>query len=159
LHRLAASAIIHEAAMHLRRYIILSFALLCLMLAWSGVRWLSAGEPSFDKLSDKDRQAFAKRSEREVWPLMTREGKKGCVGCHSGKIVSALKLTGDASKDFHMLLKEGFFLYEDPGSLLARITDKTESRRMPKDGTPWVEKDVEVLRSFVADLDKKQAKK
>lgn len=114
--------------------------------------------PQFDRLTDEDRQAFARRFEKEVWPLLTRNGKSGCVGCHSGKVVTALRYSGDPQKDFAMLLKEGFFLYGDDGSLLARVTDPDPERRMPLDRKPWAESDVEVLRRFTADLHRKQQK-
>src|SRR5438128_2553091 len=80
--------------------------------------------PSFDKLSDQDRKALGEIFKREVWPLLQRGGKDGCVGCHrDGKIVSALHMTGDADRDFRMLLREGFLLKDDAGSLLARIVE------------------------------------
>ena len=89
----------------------------------------TAGGQNFDKLNDADRKVFAERFEREVWPLLVRGGKDGCVGCHrGGKIVSALRFSGNVDKDFLMLLKDGFFLHPDDGSLLARLTDKVEIR-------------------------------
>jgi hypothetical protein len=125
--------------------------------------WLSsatAGGQNFDKLNDADRKVFAERFEREVWPLLVRGGKDGCVGCHrGGKIVSALRFSGNVDKDFLMLLKDGFFLHPDDGSLLARLTDKDAERRMPHKLKPWEEKDIAVLRSFVLDLKKKERSK
>jgi hypothetical protein len=115
-----------------------------------------AQPPSFDRLSDTDRQTFQERFAKEVWPLMERGGKDGCVGCHNGKGGGALRLRGDAGKDFALMLREGFFLPDDAGSLLARITDKSPKRRMPPKGPAWSEADVQVLRAFVRDLDKKQ---
>ena len=138
-----------------------AFFMVLIFVAMAGVYWRTeavAQAPSFDKLSDADRQSFQKRFEKEVWPLMTRGGKQGCVGCHSGKQVTALRLTGKLETDFPMLVKEGFFLPDDAGSLLGRITDPDKERRMPKDRAPWTEQDVQVLRAFVADLDKKQQK-
>jgi hypothetical protein len=113
--------------------------------------------PSFDKLSAGDRAVFQKRFAQEVWPLLERGGKDGCVGCHTGKGGGALHFRGDAAKDFAMMLREGFFLVNDDGSLLARITDANKKRRMPPGKRPaWSEPDVKVLRAFVLDLDKKQ---
>jgi hypothetical protein len=134
---------------------------LIIALATPAILWQAATlaqAPSFDKLSAADRQAFQKRFEKEVWPLMTRNGKQGCVGCHSGKQVTALRLTGKLNKDFPMLIKEGFFLPDDAGSLLGRVTDPDKERRMPQDQAPWTKQEVEVLRAFVVDLDKKQQK-
>lgn len=118
---------------------------------------LAAGQAqNFDRLAPADHKAFAERFEKEVWPLMTRGGKDGCVSCHAGKGSGSLKLSGAAAKDFARLLKEGFFIPGDAGSLLERITDPSAERRMPLKKTAWPEADVKVLRAFVTDLDKKQ---
>lgn len=116
-----------------------------------------AGVGEFDKLSAADKKVFQERFIKEIYPLMSRNGKDGCVGCHSGKLVSALHLSGDAAKDFQFLLSEGFFLFGDKGSLLGRVSEKDVKRRMPlhpRDG--WKEEDIAVLRSFTMELDKKQ---
>ena len=136
-------------------------------LGWS-LHLATAGGRSFDKLTDEDRKVFAERFEREVWPLLVRGGKDGCVGCHrGGKIVSALRFSGNVDKDFRMLLREGFFLHPDDGSLLGRLIDKEPKRRMPvKQGPgnnyapadPWPDTDIQVLRQFVVDLQKKEKK-
>jgi hypothetical protein len=128
-------------------------ALGILMFAWQVSR---AQPPSFDKLTDQDRQALQKRFEKEIWPLMQREGKKGCMGCHAGGQVTALRLTGELSKDFPMLVRDGFFIPDDAGSLLGRVTDPDPERRMPRKGKPWTDTEVQTLRTFVADLNKKQ---
>ncbi len=122
------------------------------------LRGLSAQGVNFDKLAAEDRTVFQKRFEEEIWPLLQRNGKDGCVGCHSGKLVSALKLKGDAAKDFAMLLREGFFLPDDAGSLLGRITDPDPQRRMPMGKRAWSAEEVAKLRTFVNALDKKQGK-
>jgi len=66
------------------------------------MRSSSAAPPqeNFDRLSDEDRKVFSQRFEKEIWPLFTRGGKDGCVGCHNAKIVSSLKFIGDPKKDF-----------------------------------------------------------
>jgi hypothetical protein len=115
-----------------------------------------AQPPSFDKLSDQDRQILQRRFEKEIWPLMQREGKKGCMGCHAGGQVTALRLTGELSKDFPMLVREGFFIPDDAGSLLGRVTDPDPERRMPRKGKPWTDAEVQTLKTFVVDLNKKQ---
>jgi len=136
------------------RGMVLGLGLVCALC----LRPVMGQAPSFDHLSDADRQVFQQRFEKEVWPLLQRGGKDGCVGCHSqGKIVSSLRFRGDAGKDFAMLLKEGFFLPDDAGSLLSRVTDPDPKRRMPPGKLPaWSEADIKVLRTFVADLDRKQ---
>jgi hypothetical protein len=118
------------------------------------------GGMNFDKLSDEDRKAMQERFGKEIWPLMQRAGKDGCIGCHSaGKGGQALRLTGDVAKDFPRMVKDGFFIPDDSGSLLGRIMDKDAKRRMPPDKRQaWDEKEIQLLRAFVADLEKKQRK-
>jgi len=119
---------------------------------------------NFDRLCDDDRKAMQERFAKELWPLLTRHKRDGCVGCHAGgKIVSALRMTGDIDKDFPMLIKQGFFIPGDAGSLLGRMLDKDLKRVMPppaKDANfkrpHWTEPEMAVLRTFVIDLDKKQ---
>jgi len=120
---------------------------------------LAGGGGNFDHLADTDRKVFQERFTKEIWPLLQRNGKDGCVGCHSsGKGVTSLRMKGDPTKDFPMLVKEGFFIPDDEGSLLNRITTKSVARRMPLKKDPWANEDVEVLRKFVVDMDKKQQK-
>src|SRR5438445_515372 len=64
----------------------------------------AAGGANFDHLSDTDRKTLEQRFVKEIWPLLERGGKQGCVGCHNGKIVSSLKMAGKADQDFRMLL-------------------------------------------------------
>jgi hypothetical protein len=142
----------------MRAKVCLGTALVGLVFVWSQL--LEAQPLNFDNLSDTDRKVFAERFEREIWPLLVKDGKYGCVGCHlpGSKIVSSLRMTGDPKKDFPMLVRDGYFLHPDAGSFLARVTEKDLQRRMPKSKAAWEEKDVQVLRQFVVDLDKKQKK-
>lgn len=129
------------------------------LLAFAAVELVLAGGGfNFDKLSDADRQAFSARFEKEIWPLMVRRGKDGCVGCHSGKIVADLRLSGDAKKDFAKMLKDGFFLHDDAGSILARVSEKDKTRRMPKGKAPWTEQELQILRQFTLDMHTKETK-
>jgi hypothetical protein len=132
-----------------------------LVLFSAGLAAALAGGANFDHLNDADRKVFQERFTKEVWPLLERGGPKGCVGCHNGKIVSALKMTGNAEKDFRMLLKQGFFIPDDSGSLHTRIVAKNKKQMMPPPdkGDPWTKREAEVLRQFVDDLDKKQQPK
>lgn len=113
---------------------------------------------NFDKLSDADRQVLGERFKQEVWPLLVRSGKDGCVGCHSTpKGGAALRLSGDPDKDFRTLLRQGFFLKDDAGSLLGRIEDTNKKRRMPPDKLPgWTEAEKKPLRDLVDAIDRKQ---
>jgi hypothetical protein len=117
---------------------------------------LHAGQSGkFDKLSEADRKAFGERFQKEIWPLLERGGKDGCVGCHLTK-KGSLRMSGDPAKDFTLLLGEGYMLRKDPGSMLERILDKDKRRRMPPDDKAgWTEPEIQVLRQFVDDLDKK----
>ena len=103
---------------------------------------LAGGGPNFDRLTDADRKDMQERFTKEVWPLLIRGEKNGCVGCHNGKI-------------------NGFMLRDDSGSLLAHIKSKDRKKRMPPPGKadPWTEAEMDVLQKFVVDLDKKQQKK
>jgi hypothetical protein len=119
-----------------------------------------AAQSRFDKVTEADRQTFAMRFEKEIWPLMMRGGKDGCVGCHSsGKIVSSLRFKGtDPDKSFRMLLKDGYLLPDDLGGVLHLISTKNMKERMPKNLPAWPAEDVETMRNFIIDLDKKQQK-
>ena len=134
--------------------------LLCGLMLFSALLLLAvdlhAGQTGkFDKLSEADRKAFGERFQKEIWPLLERGGKDGCVGCHLTK-KGSLKMAGEPAKDFALLLGEGYLLRKDPGSMLERILDKDKKRRMPPDDKPgWSEGEIQVLRQFVDDLDKK----
>jgi hypothetical protein len=122
---------------------------------------LAGGGANFDYLSDADRKVMQERFVKEVWPLMERGGKQGCVGCHNGKIVSSMKMSANAEKDFRMLVKEGFFIPGDSGSVLTRIKSKDRKQRMPPPGKgdPWTQEEMDLLNKFVVDLDAKRQKK
>ena len=122
---------------------------------------LAGSGPNFDFLTDADRKVMQDRFTKEIYPMLQKEGKQGCVGCHNGKINSQLKMSGDAEKDFRKMVKDGFFLKDDSGSLLSHILSKDRKKRMPPPGKgdPWTEKETELLNRFVIDLDKKQQKK
>ena len=100
------------------------------------------------------------RFGKEIWPLMQRGGKDGCIGCHATpKGGQALRLSGDLNRDFPKLVKDGFFLPDDLGSLYGRMIEKDAKRRMPPAKRPgWSEKELELLKAFIDDLDKKQKK-
>src|SRR4051812_1296858 len=102
------------------RWIVLTLA--AAVLGGAAFNRLGGGEGgSFDKLGEADRKTFQERFERELWPLLSRNGKDGCVGCHNDRRRdTALRFTGKPDQDFRALLKEGFFLHDDPGNLLAR---------------------------------------
>jgi hypothetical protein len=133
-----------------------------LALAVAAWGWSTeAGQKSrFDKLTEEDRQAFSQRFEKEIWPLLSRNGKDGCVGCHSsGKIVSTLKYKDtNPDKVFRMLLKDGYLLPQDEGSVLYMVSSKNVKERMPKGQPPWTTGEIATLKKFVVDLDKKQQK-
>lgn len=123
---------------------------------------LGGGGANFDFLKDDDRQVLRERFTKELWPLMQRGEKNGCVGCHAlPKTGGNMKMSDNAEKDFRMLVREGFFIPNDSGSMLSHILSKDRKKRMPPPGKgdPWTEAEVEVLQKFVADLDKKQQKK
>jgi hypothetical protein len=123
---------------------------------------LAGGAPNFDHLKDADRKAMQERFAKELWPLLERNGKEGCIGCHAlPKTAGQMKTTGNLEKDFRMLVQAGFFIPGDSGSMLAHITSKDRKKRMPPPGKgdPWSKEEIEVLSKFVADLEEKQQKK
>jgi hypothetical protein len=128
------------------------------VLVVAGLGPTRGGAPgSFDKLNDADRQEFQQRFEREVWPLLLRGGKDGCIGCHVANHRSTLKFVGKADVDFRKLLADGFFLHNDSANLVAVIETKDLKKRMPPGKRPsWAGDDVKLLKQFIADVDKKQ---
>jgi hypothetical protein len=132
------------------------------LLAFSASSLVLAGGANFDFLTDADRNVLQERFVKELWPLMERGGKEGCIGCHAlPKTGGAMKVSGNAEKDFRFLVKEGFFLPNDAGSMLAHIQSKDRKKRMPPPGKgePWTEKETEILHRFVVDLGKMQQKR
>jgi hypothetical protein len=135
--------------------------LLAVALLSLGSRWLSPGRAGpHDRLSDEDRKALADRFEKEVWPLMNRGGKDSCLSCHRDrKVLSALRLSGDPQKDFDMLIRDGFFLPDDEGSLLGMVTHKDPTLRMPPAPRKGLSaEDIKVLRDFTAEVNRRQRK-
>src|SRR5438132_12148069 len=132
-----------------------------LLFVGSNIAMALVGGANFDFLKEEDRAVLEKRFVKEIYPLLLRGEKQGCVGCHNGKIVSSLKMSGNAEKDFRMMLKAGFFIPNDSGSLLTRINSKDRKRKMPPPGKgePWTDAEKDMLHKFVVDLDKKQQKK
>lgn len=119
----------------------------------------STAQPPFDRgLTDADRKELSERFQRELWPLLERGGKDSCVNCHNGKIVSALRFTGNADKDFRMMLRDGFLLRDDAGSLLGRLLDKDRKRVMPppKRGPTWSPEEIRKLTDLVNEIDRRQ---
>jgi hypothetical protein len=142
--------------MHTLKLLLRSILLLAIVAsAGSGLQAPQAGK--FDRLSDEDRKTLGERFQKEVWPLLVRNGEDGCIGCHRSKQGgAALRLSGDPAKDFRTLVGQGFLLKDDAGSLLERIVDKDKKRRMPPGARPgWSEPEIKILRIFIEDLDKK----
>lgn len=133
-----------------------------LAYAGCGLAFAVAGGPNFDFLKDADRQTLQARFAKEIWPLMQRNGKEGCVGCHQlPRTGGNMKLTGELDKDFRMLVKDGFFIPGDAGSILAHVSSKDRKRRMPPPGKgdPWSKEEIDLLTKFVAAVEEKQQKK
>src|SRR5262249_9696661 len=116
-----------------------------------------SAEPGLEqgKLSAPDQKRFTQRFRREVWPLLTRRGKDGCVGCHHARHRTELRFSGKADQDFAMLLKDGLFGPEDPGSLLSVVTAPRKQGRMPPGNrAAWTGAEIKVLKAFERDLNK-----
>ncbi len=118
---------------------------------------LHSGE--FDRLSEPDRKKFSARFEKEIWPLLIRNGKDGCVGCHNPKHRSLLRFSGKPGADFRKILKDGFLLPDDPGSFLHVVSTRNKREQMPPgDRKRWNQQEINFLKNFVIDLDKRQKK-
>ena len=144
--------------MKLKRDTCYRVALLCCMFfPFVSVR-VSADAPKFDNLQEEDRTVFSVRFEKEIWPLLKRNGRDGCAGCHNRQQRrGTLAFSGEADADFRMLLRRGFFLPDDPGSILYAVSVATGQLRMPPASRPrWTKTEIELLRRFIQDVDKKQ---
>jgi hypothetical protein len=142
----------------MRAFCLIRFGGIAIVLLLGLRAGLAGQDRKFDKLADADRKVLGEQFKRDVWPLLLREGKDGCIGCHmTGKGGTALRFSGDADKDFRMLVREGFFLKDDPGSLLSRIEDTNKKRRMPPGKLPrWNDADKKTLGDLVEAIQKKQ---
>jgi hypothetical protein len=142
--------------MNSKRLVILLFSPVLLFLPLLPPLAGLSDEPGLagGKLSAADQKKFAERFSKEVWPLLTRRGKDGCVGCHHPKHRTELRFSGKPDSDLAMLLKEGFLIPDDPGSLLAVVTTRKRGRMPPGNRTAWTAAEVKVLRAFETDLNK-----
>jgi hypothetical protein len=103
-------------------------------------------------LSPEDTRRFLERFQREIWPLLTREGAN-CLTCHDTKSATPLKMLASASESFKSLLTSGHFEAENPSSLLARVSTPDRSRLMPPPpAKAWTDAEVQTLRRFTNDL-------
>ena len=77
------------------------------------------------------------------------------------KSLETLKRPWMIDKDFPMLVRDGFFIPGDSGSVYAHVISKDRKKLMPPPGKgdPWTKDESEVLRKFVDDLETKQQKK
>lgn len=65
-----------------------------------------------------------------AFPALT-EGQSQCVSCHSATSNRRFIMTSDATETFHLARGAGFFK-DEPGSLLARVTNPDDRVRMPQ---------------------------
>ncbi len=124
----------------------------------------SRGEtPSGEKPSDEgdakssatsDAASSLEQFTDSIYPLLTR-GDTSCLDCHRSEDTSNLVLIGEPSDDFLVLLQNQYFDPQYPDSLLARVTSDDPELRMPQDGHPWSARDIQLLRSFLRELDVK----
>lgn len=113
----------------------------------------------FDKLSDSDRKELAKKFTQEVWPLLQRRGKDGCVGCHNAKHSTGLRFSGKPEKDFAMLVGKGFLIPDDLGSILELVRTSNRKIKMPPGNRPaWTENEIRILEKFVKAVEQRQAR-
>ena len=98
--------------------------------------------------------SFETAFEREIYPLLLRDGQESCVGCHDSSTNSDLEFIGDPLDDFRMLLSGGYFDVPSPDSLIGRLEASNPKRRMPKGDKArrWSSIELESLRAFSSTL-------
>ncbi len=111
----------------------------------------ASGNPS-SPFGEELQLTFARRFEKELWPLM-KEGEKNCYSCHGKQTQTPMELPENGNEAFLKLLRENYFDSENPVSLLAKISSPSEKTRMPQPPSPaWGEKKIALVRSFQNDL-------
>jgi hypothetical protein len=99
-------------------------------------------------------QALFQQFEKEIWPLLTRNGGDSCVQCHDAEHKSELHFFPDAKSNFRMLAEKGYFSLDEPDALLGRLTSTHPKKQMPKGQKPerWTEAEIQLLRSLATNL-------
>src|SRR5262245_41985755 len=82
-------------------------------------------------INEEQMKQWTARFEKEIWPLLSRNGKDGCVGCHTPRHRSTLRMSGSAAQDFENLLFGGYFLPDDPGAFLHVVSTPNPKAHMP----------------------------
>jgi hypothetical protein len=101
---------------------------------------------------DLQRQ-FQTRFDRDLWPLISNNGKSSCLRCHDSQHRSSVRLSGDSEKDFATLLREGFLHPSDPSGIHYAITSEEPDTKMPPAKLPkWTEDQVKIFERFTQDL-------
>ena len=117
--------------------------------------WLLTGIASAgEALNAEQMKKWTERFEKEVWPLLSRNGKDGCVGCHTPRHRSTLRMSGHAGEEFERLLTGGFLLPEDPGAFLHVVSTPNPKTHMPPGKrAAWTADEIALLKRFVIELD------
>lgn len=110
-----------------------------------------------DNLSPEARTAFVQRFELTNWPLIAdpAEADKGCLPCHRDDQSNSSPpiLSAPPDRLFANLLAAGYFDRSSPSSILTRVASKRDEPRMPPvPARAWSRAEVDLLRSFVRDL-------
>ena len=151
--KFAAVGRVHFQAMSSLRWIVLlvTFAFVTLTGALA-VRYFK-GRAEAEALAEQEKKLY-QRFEKNVWPLLTKDGDKGCAGCHDSENASELHFFADPENSYTMLVEKGYFKSDNPDSLLSRITTKNTKKRMPKGkgSKPWPDGEVKLLNAFAGDL-------
>ena len=79
----------------------------------------------------------------DVYPAMT-DGQSQCVSCHGAASNRRFTVTASATETFHQSRGAGFFR-DEPGSLLARVTNPDDRVRMPLARLRWPDATVQAL--------------
>ena len=116
------------------------------LVLFLGLMPVLAQSPSFDRIPEADKPALRKRFETEVWPFFQLRVAPGTSASAVHEQGWFAKAPRNADRDFDMMLKEGFFLPDDAGSLIVRVADTDKKRRIARTQATWNGSRIKVLR-------------
>lgn len=126
----------------------------CGILLALGLVLLAPVLDASEALSAEKMKRWSVRFEKEIWPLLTRNGKDGCVGCHTPRHRSTLRISGGAGEEFEKLLVGGYLLPDDPGAFLHVVSTPNPKTHMPPGRRDsWAADEIALLKRFVTELD------
>lgn len=95
------------------------------------------------QLRDVRLEEAAELFASDVYPAMA-SGEGNCTSCHSPAANRRFTVTSDATETFYQVRGAGFFA-DDPGSLLARLTNPDPRVRMPQMAAAWPDATIQAV--------------